>query len=86
MTSVGLVAAAAAVGEPVEGAPAGVGARRPGVEGAGAVRKPVVVPAALVGRGTAVAPERTPALEAVSYRLPVAVVVAASLIVPAAVP
>ncbi len=70
MTSVGLVAAAATVGEAVV---AGVGVRRPGVEGAGAVRKPVVVPAALGGRGTAVAPERTPALEAVSYRLPVAV-------------
>ena len=67
--SVGL-AAAATVGEVVA---AGVGVRRPGVEGVGAVRKPVVVSAALGARGTAVPPERTPALEAVSYRRPVAV-------------
>jgi len=65
--SVGL--AAAIVSEVVA---AGVGVR-PGVEGVGAVKKPVVVPAALGTRGTAVPPERTPALEAVSYRRPVAV-------------
>ena len=83
VTSVGLVAAVAAVGEVVA---VGVGVRRPGVEGAGAVSKPVVVPATLVGRGTAVLAERTPALEAVSYRLPVAVPVPVTVIVPVAVP
>lgn len=75
----GILAAAAAVGEVVA---VGVGVRRPGVEGAGAVRKPIVVPAALVGRGTAVLAERTPALEAVSYRLPAAVPVPVTIIVP----
>jgi hypothetical protein len=45
MTSIGLVAAAATVGEAVV---AGVGVRRPGVEGAGAARKPVVVPEKVV--------------------------------------
>lgn len=63
----------------------GVEVRRPGMEGAGAVRKLVAVPVALRGRGTAVPPDRTPALDAVSYRRPVAVPVAVPEIVPVAV-
>ena len=71
----------------------GVGECRPVAAGVGAVRKLVVVSAALAGAGgITVPPDLRPALEAVSYRRPVAVdavsyllPVAVSVLVPAAV-